>query len=69
MCGVTRMDKISNEEIRRRVGVQNYVMRLFGDVERMDDEEWQINYTILECRGGDVGEDQREYGWIVRRKL
>ena len=38
MCGVTRMDKTSNEEIRRRVGVQNCVMRLFGDVERMDDE-------------------------------
>ena len=38
ICGATRMDKISNEEIRRRVGVQNYVMRLFGDVERMDDE-------------------------------
>ena len=47
MCGVTRIDRISNEEIRRRVRVQNklsgrvenYVLRWFVHVERMDDEK------------------------------
>ena len=46
ICGATRMDKISNEEIRRRVRVQNKlsgrvencVLRWFEHVERMDNE-------------------------------
>ena len=46
ICGVTIRDRIRNEEIRRRVGVQNdlsgrverCVLRWFGHVERMDDE-------------------------------
>ena len=59
MCGVTRMDRIRNDEIRRGVGVQNRllctvencVLRCFGHVERMDDKAWQRGYMILECRG------------------
>ena len=46
VCGVTWKDEIRNEEIRRRVGVQNklsgrvetYVLRCFGHLERMDDK-------------------------------
>ena len=46
MCGVTVRDRIRNEEIRRRVGVQinmsgrveRCVLRWFGHVERMNDE-------------------------------
>ena len=46
MCGVTIRDRIRNEEIRRRVGVQinmagrveRCVLRWFGHVERMNDE-------------------------------
>ena len=46
MCVVTRIDRISNEEIRRRVVIQNKlsgrvekcVPRWFGHEDRMDDE-------------------------------
>ena len=46
MCGVTKLDKIRNEEVRERTGVRNElavrvdknVLRWFGHVERMDDE-------------------------------
>ena len=46
ICSVTRIHRNSNEEIRRRVGMQNKVLgrvencvlRWFGYVERMDDE-------------------------------
>ena len=44
MCGVTRMDRIRNEEVRRRTGVEKelagrvgqYCLRWFGHVERME---------------------------------
>ena len=46
LCGVTIRDRIRNEEIRRRVDVQNdlsgrvgrCVLRWFGHVERMNEE-------------------------------
>ena len=46
MCGVTRLDRIRNEEVRERTGVRKElavrvdgnVLRWFGHVERMDDE-------------------------------
>ena len=44
MCGVTRMDRIRNEEVRRRTGVTRellgrvgqYCLRWFGHVDRME---------------------------------
>ena len=45
-CGVSRLARIRNEEVRERTGVRkelavrvdNNVLRRFGHVERMDDE-------------------------------
>ena len=45
-CGVTRRDKVMNEEIRRRCGLQRSlskrgeaaVLRWFGHIERMKEE-------------------------------
>ena len=45
LVGVSRMDRVSNEEVRRRAGIERElatradqrVLRWFGHVERMDD--------------------------------
>ncbi len=42
ICLVTRMDRVRNEEVRRRTGVVNElaerVLRWFGHVERVEEE-------------------------------
>ena len=48
MCGVTRRDRVRNEEIRRRFGLQKSlsergeatVLRWFGYIERMEEERY-----------------------------
>ena len=48
MCGVTLMDRIRNDEIRKELGVrrdlagrvENCVLRWFGHVEHMDGENY-----------------------------
>ena len=61
MCGVTRLDRITNEEIRRRVGVEvelservnRSVLRWFGHVERMSEERMArkvYNSTVIGMR-------------------
>ena len=45
LVGVSRMDRVRNEEVRRRAGIERElasradkrVLRLFGQVERMDE--------------------------------
>ena len=37
LVGVLRMDRVRNEEVHRRAGVEKGVLRWFGHVERMDD--------------------------------
>ena len=48
LVGVSRMDRVRNEEVRRRAGTEmelasradERVLRWFGRVERMDDYVW-----------------------------
>ena len=59
MCGVTRMDRIRNEEVRRRTGVvqemagraEQRVLQWFGHMERMDEERLVKRIVGSEVRG------------------
>lgn len=65
MCGVMRMDRIRNEEVRRRTGVTRelsgrvgqYCLRWFGHVERMErgrvvERLWRLEVRGERRRGG-----------------
>lgn len=78
MAGVTRMDRIRNEEVRRRTGVRRElavqgdmsVLRWFGHMERMEDER----LTKRVMKSGVSGVQARgrpRFGWIdgVKRAL
>ena len=49
LVGVSRMDRVRNEEMRRRAGIEKElasradqrVLRLFGHVERIDEWGWR----------------------------
>ena len=49
MCGVTRMNRVRNEEMQRRIGViiewagqaEQCILRWFGHMERME-EDWLV---------------------------
>ncbi len=59
MCGVTRMDRVRNEEVRRRTGVvkvlaeraEQGVLQWFGHVERMEEERLVKKITRSNVRG------------------
>ena len=59
MCGVTRRDRIRNEEVRRRTGVtrelagraDQCVLRWFGHMERMDDDRLVKRIVKSEVQG------------------
>ncbi len=59
MCGVTRMDRVRNDEVRRRKGVvrelaertEQGVLRWFGYVERMVEERLVKKITRSNLRG------------------
>ena len=59
MCGVTRRDRIRNEEIRRRTGVGRELagradqsrLRWFGHIERMEDDRLVKKIYKSEARG------------------
>ena len=63
LVGVSRMDRVRNEEVRRRAGIERElasiadqrVLRWFGHVERMDD------YCVARVKGVD-GRSQRGTG-------
>ena len=73
MCGVTRRDRVRNEEIRRRCGLQRSlsergeaaVLRWFGHVERMEGERLmkKIYRAEVGVTGGDQV-DQGKGGWM-----
>ena len=60
--GVSRMDRVTNEEVRRRAGMERElasradrrVLRRFGHVERMDDYRTARNVLMAEVSGGRV---------------
>lgn len=78
MAGVTRLDRIRNEEVRRRTGVgrelatqvDRSVLRWFGHMERMEDE--RLTKKVMKARAS--GEQMRgrpRFGWMdgVKRGL
>ena len=78
MCGVTRLDRIRNEEVRERSGVRKEladrvdinVLRWFGHVERMDDE--RLLKKVVNARVDGRGARGRpKFGWMdgVRKAL
>ena len=71
LAGVSRMDRVRNEKVRRRAGIErkfasradHRVLRWFGCVERMD--EYRISRRVLmaEVSGGRVRGKPR-LGWM-----
>ena len=59
MCGVTRLDRIRNDEVRRRTGVvkeltgraDENVLRWFGHMERMSEDRLTKRVWKAEVRG------------------
>ena len=59
---VSRMDSVRNEEVQRRVGIERElasradqrVLRLFGNVERMDKYHKATRVLMAEVSGGRV---------------
>ena len=78
MVGVTRWDRISNEEIQRRAGIEETlaekidkrVLRWFGNVERMDDGRWPRKVKAAKVEGR-LGRGRISFGWLggVKREL
>ena len=62
LVGVSRMDRVSNEEVRRRAGIEielasradQRVLRWFGHVERMDECRMTRRVLMAEVSGGRV---------------
>ena len=71
LVGVSRSDKVRNEEVRRRAGIERElatradqrVLRSFGHVERMDDYRMTRRVFMAEVSGGRVRGRPR-IGWI-----
>ena len=68
---VSRMDRVRNEEVRRRAGIERElpsrvdqrVLRWFGHVERMDDYRMARRVLMAEVNGGRVRGRPR-LGWM-----
>ena len=62
LVGVSRMDRVSNEEVRRRAGMERElassadqrVLRWFGHVERLDEYRMARRVFMAEVSGGRV---------------
>ena len=60
LVGVLRMDRVRNEEVHRRDGIEmelasradRWVLRWFGHVERMDDYHMARKVLMAEVSGG-----------------
>ena len=67
LVGVSRMDRVRNEEVRRRAGIERAlasradqrVLRWFGHVERMDEYRTARRVLMAQISGGQVRERQR----------
>ena len=66
LVGVSRMDRVRNEEVRRRAGIERElasridqrVLRWFGHVERMDEYRMARRVLMAEECGGGYGGDR-----------
>ena len=71
LVGVSRMDRVRNEEARRRAGIKmelasradQRVSRWLGHVERMDDYRMARRVLMAEVSGGRVRGRPR-FGWM-----
>ena len=71
LVGVSRMDRVRNEEVRRRAGIESElasranqrVLRWFGNVERMDEYRVARRVLMAEVSGGRVRGRPR-LGWM-----
>ena len=71
LVGVSRMDRVRNEEMRRRAGIERElasradqrVLRWFGHVERMDEYRMVRRVLMAEVNGGRVRGRWR-LGWM-----
>ena len=69
--GMSRMDRVRNEEVRRRAGIERElasradqrVLRWFGHVERMDEYRMARRVLMADVRGGRVRGRPR-LGWM-----
>ena len=71
LVGVSRMDRVRNEGVRRRAGIERElacraaqrVLRWFGHVERLDEYRMARRVLMAEVRGGRVRGRPR-LGWM-----
>ena len=71
LVGVSRMDRVRNEEVRRRAGIERElasradqrVLRWFGHVERMDEYRMARRVLMVEVSGGRARGKPR-LGWM-----
>ena len=71
LVGVSRMDRVRNEEVRRRGGIERVlasradqrILRWFGHVERMDEYRMARRVLMAEVSGGRVRGRPR-LGWM-----
>ena len=70
LVGVSRMDRVRNEEVRRRAGIERElgsrdqrVLRWFGHVERMNDYRMARRVLMAKVNGGWV-RGRPTLGWI-----
>ena len=76
LVGVSRMNIVRNEEVRRRAGIEREfarradqrVLRLFGHVERMDECRVARRVLMVEVSGGRVRGRPR-LGWMDGEKV
>ena len=72
LVGVSRMDKVRNEEVRSRAGIEKElasradqrVLRWFGHVERMDEYRMTRWVLMSEVSGGRV-RGRLRLGWMI----
>ena len=71
LVGVSRMDRVKNQEVRRRAGIERElasradqrVLRWFGHVERMDNYRMARRVLMAEVSGGWV-RGRLRLGWM-----
>ena len=71
LVGVSRMDRVRDEEVRRRAGIEREfasradqrVLRYLGHLERMDEYRMAIRVLISKVSGGRV-QGRPRLGWM-----
>ena len=57
------MDRVENEEVRSRAGIERELARWFGHVKRMDEYRMARRVLMAEVRGGRIRRGPR-LGWM-----